>query len=99
VKIPGYILHKATLDPLQNDQTAKGRNTMNPVRNFLKKKNIELSPRKYFIDALSAMAQGLFCTLLVGTILNTIGKQFNISFLTKIIATLKAGDKIDSFNL
>ncbi|MGM9787428.1 MAG: PTS transporter subunit IIC, partial [Candidatus Cryptobacteroides sp.] len=35
------------------------------------------------IDAMSAMAQGLFCTLLIGTILNTLGAQFHIGFLTK----------------
>lgn len=39
----------------------------------------------YFIDALGAMAFGLFATLLVGTILNTIGKSFNISFLTDVL--------------
>lgn len=33
---------------------------------------------------MSAMAQGLFCTLLVGTILNTLGDQFGIAFLGKI---------------
>lgn len=48
----------------------------------------ELVKRKsklYFIDALGAMAFGLFATLLVGTILNTIGKSFNISFLTDVL--------------
>ena len=33
---------------------------------------------------MSAMAQGLFCTLLVGTILNTLGQQLGVVFLTKI---------------
>lgn len=37
---------------------------------------------------MSAMAQGLFCTLLIGTILNTLGTQFNIVFLTKSIITV-----------
>ena len=32
---------------------------------FLKKKNIELSVKRYFIDALGAMAQGLFASLLI----------------------------------
>ena len=49
---------------------------------FLKKKDIEISARRYGIDALGAMAQGLFCTLLIGTILNTLGSQFHIGFLT-----------------
>lgn len=40
---------------------------------FLKKKNIEFSAKKYFIDAMGAMALGLFSTLLIGTIFKTIG--------------------------
>ena len=40
---------------------------------FLKRKNIIISPRRYAIDAMSAMAQGLFASLLVGTILKAIG--------------------------
>ena len=40
---------------------------------FLKRKNIEISVKRYGIDALGAMAQGLFCSLLIGTIINTIG--------------------------
>ena len=51
-------------------------------RAFLERKNIEISARRYGIDALSAMAQGLFCSLLIGTIINTIGTQFHIGFLT-----------------
>ena len=38
------------------------------------------------------MAQGLFCTLLVGTILNTLGQQLNIGFLSKIIVTIGSGE-------
>lgn len=51
------------------------------MKDFLFKKNIELSPKRYFIDAMGAMAYGLFATLLVGTILKTIGEELNISFL------------------
>ena len=40
------------------------------------------SAKRYGVDALGAMAQGLFCSLLIGTILNTLGTQFNIGFLT-----------------
>ena len=49
---------------------------------FLKRKNIVFSGKRYGIDALGAMAQGLFCSLLIGTIINTIGSQFHIPFLT-----------------
>lgn len=55
---------------------------------FLKRKNIEISLKRYGVDALGAMAQGLFCTLLVGTILNTLGSQLNIGFLTTAIVTI-----------
>ncbi len=64
---------------------------MSKLKAFLKRKDIVLSAQRYGIDALAAMAQGLFCTLLVGTILNTIGQQFNIGFLNAIIVTI--GDK------
>lgn len=37
---------------------------------------------------MSAMAQGLFCTLLIGTILNTLGAQLGIGFLTKSVVTI-----------
>ena len=55
---------------------------------FMKKKDIEISLKRYGIDALGAMAQGLFCSLLIGTIINTAGTQFGISFLTSTIATV-----------
>ena len=48
---------------------------MENIQAFLKRKNIILSARRYGIDALGAMAQGLFCSLLIGTILNTAGSQ------------------------
>ena len=59
---------------------------------FLKRKDIVFSAKRYGIDALGAMAQGLFCTLLVGTILNTIGQQFAIGFLNEIIVTIGTGE-------
>ena len=58
---------------------------MGKIKSFLQRKDIIFSGKRYGIDALGAMAQGLFCTLLVGTILNTIGQQFNIAFLNNII--------------
>ena len=61
---------------------------MENVKAFLKRKNIVLSVRRYGIDALGAMAQGLFCSLLIGTILNTVGAQFHIGFLTAELITI-----------
>ncbi|MDD7363483.1 MAG: PTS sugar transporter subunit IIC [Peptoniphilus sp.] len=55
------------------------------MKEFLRKKDIHPGFQTYGIDALGAMAYGLFATLLVGTILNTIGSQLNISFLTDFI--------------
>lgn len=52
---------------------------------FLARKNIEISAKKYFIDAMSAMAMGLFSSLLVGTILNSIGMKFGWVFLTETV--------------
>ena len=47
-----------------------------------------ISAKRYGIDALGAMAQGLFCSLLIGTILNTLGSQFGIGFLTAQLITI-----------
>lgn len=51
---------------------------------FLKKKNIIFSPKRYFIDAMSAMANGLFASLLIGTIIATLGQRLNIQVLIDI---------------
>ena len=72
---------------------------MDSIRAFLKRKNIVFSAKRYFIDARSAMAQGLFCTLLVGTILNTICTQFNIGFLKAVILTVGSGEGAVSYTI
>ena len=61
---------------------------MDQFRAFLKRKDIVISARRYGIDALGAMAQGLFCSLLIGTIINTIGSQFHIGVLTQPVAVV-----------
>jgi len=61
---------------------------MEKFRAFLKRKDIVISWKRYGIDALSAMAQGLFCSLLIGTIINTVGTQFHIGFLTEPVAVI-----------
>lgn len=48
---------------------------------FWKRKNIDFSLGRYCTDALGAMAQGLFCSLLIGTILKTLGQQLGVGFL------------------
>lgn len=66
---------------------------------FLKRKDICFSAKRYFIDAMSAMAQGLFCTLLVGTILDTLGTQAGIGFLKEAFITLGKGDNALHYTL
>ncbi len=57
---------------------------MEKLRAFLKRKNIEISAKRYGIDALGAMAQGLFCSLLIGTIIKTLGQQLGMEFLIEV---------------
>ncbi|MCR5007188.1 MAG: PTS sugar transporter subunit IIC, partial [Oribacterium sp.] len=61
---------------------------MENFKSFLKRKDIEISVKRYLIDALGAMAQGLFASLLIGTIINTLGSQLHIPFLTNTVATI-----------
>ena len=57
---------------------------MDKFRAFLRHKNIIFSGRRYGIVALSAMAQGLFCSLLIGTIIKTLGTQFGVQLFVDI---------------
>ena len=51
---------------------------------FLKRKNIEFSAKRYGIDALGAMALGLFGSLLIATIFNAIGLIPGLTFFKTI---------------
>lgn len=56
---------------------------MEPFKAFLKRKQVNITVQAYLIDALGAMAFGLFASLLIGTIFETLGQQLGIeSFLT-----------------
>ena len=57
---------------------------MERLRAFLKRKDIVISAQRYGVDALGAMAQGLFCSLLIGTILDTLGSQLGLEFLVTV---------------
>ena len=48
------------------------------VKAFLKRKNVNITVQTYLIDALGAMAFGLFASLLIGTIFATIGEKTQI---------------------
>ena len=54
------------------------------MKEFLKRKNIVVSAKRYGIDALGAMAQGLFCSLLIGTIIKTLGQQLGLALLVEM---------------
>ena len=54
------------------------------LKAFLKKQNIEISAKRYFIDAMGAMASGLFASLLIGTIIGTLGSQLELEFLVEM---------------
>lgn len=57
---------------------------MSNLKDFLTRKNIVISPKRYGIDAMGAMAQGLFASLLIGTIVSTLGSQTGIQILVDI---------------
>ena len=57
---------------------------MSKFKEFLARKDVVISGKRYGIDALGAMAQGLFCSLLIGTILNTLGKQLGLEVLVTV---------------
>lgn len=57
---------------------------MNKFTAFLKKKNVDLSPKTYFVTAMGAMAQGLFASLLIGTIFKTLGEWLSFGFLLEL---------------
>lgn len=57
---------------------------MGKFKNFLVRKDIIFSPKRYFIDAMGAMANGLFASLLIGTIISTLGQRLGIQVLIDI---------------
>ena len=56
----------------------------NAIRAFMARKDIVISGKRYGIEALGAMAQGLFCSLLIGTIIKTLGQQIGVAFLIEV---------------
>ena len=63
---------------------------MEKFQKFLKRKDIIISGKRYGIDALGAMAQGLFASLLIGTIISTLGERLGIELLVTIGGYAKA---------
>ena len=57
---------------------------MSKLKEFFARKDIVISPQRYLIDALGAMAQGLFASLLIGTIIKTVGQQTGLALLVDL---------------
>ncbi|KIR02230.1 putative nicotinate-regulated transporter [Lachnospiraceae bacterium TWA4] len=57
---------------------------MEGLKSFFKRKDVEISLKRYGIDALGAMAQGLFASLLMGTIIKTLGQQLSVEALVQM---------------
>lgn len=57
---------------------------MSKLKSFFINRGISLSAKKYFVDAFSAMAMGLFASLLIGTIFKTLATHTGIDFFLKM---------------
>ena len=60
------------------------------VKEFLKRKNVNITVQTYLIDALGAMAFGLFASLLIGTIFATLGDKTGVALFGTIAAYAKS---------
>lgn len=68
----------------------KQNNTEQSVgkQSFLKRKNVEISFKRYAIDAMGAMALGLFASLLIGTIIKTLAENVGTTGLMAVLASV-----------
>ena len=57
---------------------------------FLERKGVRISAKTYFIDAMGSMAYGLFATLLIGTIIGTLGERVHSDLLIEIAGYCKS---------
>ena len=57
-------------------------------QSFLKRKNVEISFKRYAIDAMGAMALGLFASLLIGTIIKTLAENVGTTGLMATLASM-----------
>ena len=57
-------------------------------QSFLKRKNVEISFKRYAIDAMGAMALGLFASLLIGTIIKTLAENVGTTGLMAALASV-----------
>ena len=59
-------------------------------KEYLERKQIRFTVQTYLIDALGAMAFGLFASLLIGTIFSTLGDKTGVEIFTTIAAYAKS---------
>ncbi len=55
---------------------------MSAVRAYLDKKGVHVSAKRYFVDAMGAMALGLFASLLIGTIFSQLSTLLHFPWLS-----------------
>ena len=63
---------------------------MSKFKSFLQRKGVDMTWKAYFVDALGAMALGLFASLLIGTIFQTLGDKTGIEAFETIAKYAKA---------
>ncbi len=63
---------------------------MQKIKSFLERKDVKISAKRYFVDAMSGMALGLFASLLIGTIFSTIATLTNIAIFATVAGYLGA---------
>ncbi len=54
------------------------------MREFLRRKGVDLSLRTYFVTSTSFMALGLFSSLIIGLIVKTAGEQLGLDYLVQM---------------
>lgn len=79
-----------TIHSVHNYFTLGGSINMERVKAFLKRKQVVISVQTYLIDALGAMAFGLFASLLIGTIFGTLGEKTGVVIFTTIAGYARA---------
>ena len=63
---------------------------MQKIKDFLIRKDIRPSAKLYFVDAMGSMAVGLFATLLIGTIFQTLGDATGWDFFVTVAGYAKS---------
>lgn len=63
---------------------------MQKVKEFLIKKDIKISAKRYFVDAMGGMALGLFASLLIGTIFSTVANITGLAIFATVASYLGA---------